>query len=134
MNLAAVMEEIAVRLDTIAGLRVYAYPADQIQPPAAVVGYPETITYDVTMGRGVDRMEIPLFVLVARQTDRTARDELGPYLDGSGAESVKAVLKGVTWTAMSDVRVASVTVDVVTVAAVDYLAAVFSMDVYGPGG
>lgn len=133
MIVTAVMDELATRLDTIAGLRVHAFPADQVQPPAALVGYPEVVTYDVAMGRGVDQMEIPVFLLVGRLTDRTARDDLGPYLDGAGAESVKAVLRPGPWTAMSSVRVVSAVVDVVTVAAVDYLAAVFTVDVFGTG-
>ena len=134
MNLAAVMDEMAVELDTIDGLRVFAYPADSVVPPAAVIGYPETITYDTTAGRGVDTLVFPVWVLCGRVTDRTARDLLGVYLDGSGAKSVKGVLlAGKPWTAMSSVRVADATVEVVTIAGIDYLAAVFTVNVYGSG-
>lgn len=134
MILSAVMDEMAVELDTIDGLRVFPYPADNIPAPAAIVGYPESLTFDTTMGRGVDMAVFPIFVLVGRVTDRTARDLLGVYCDGTGAKSVKAVLQaGKPWVAMASVRVASVEFTVVTVAGVDYLAAVFTVNVYGSG-
>lgn len=134
MNVTAVMDELAAELDTIAGLRVFAFPPDNVPAPAAVVGYPETVTYDVTMGRGVDQIDFPIYVLVGRLTDRTSRDALGAYLNGSGASSIKAVLlAGKPWVAMSSVRVASATIEVITMAGVDYLAATFTVNVYGPG-
>lgn len=134
MNVASVMQEIADELDTISGPRVYAFPADNIAAPAIVIGYPETITYDVSMGRGVDQLDFPVFVLVGRLTDRTARDVLAAYLSGSGAQSVKAVLlAGKPWTAMASVRVASAEVDIVTMAGVDYLTAIFTVNVFGSG-
>lgn len=128
------MDELATELDTITGLRVYAFPADNIAAPAAVIGYPETITYDVTMGRGVDQIDFPVFLLVGRLTDRTSRDALGAYLNGSGAQSVKQVLlNGKPWVAMSSVRVASAEIEIVSMAGIDYLAAVFTVNVFGPG-
>jgi hypothetical protein len=133
VNLADVMDELAAQLDTITGLRVTAFPAAQVQVPAAVVGLPEDITFDLTYGRGVDQMNIPVFVLVGNVWDRTARDEIAAYVDGSGTSSIKAVLEAGTYTAMSSVRVASATFETVSVAAVEYLAATFSVDVYGTG-
>lgn len=134
MDVAAVMDEIAVELRTITGLRVFAFPPDNMAVPAAIIGYPETITYDVSMGRGTDKMDFPIFLMVSRITDRTARDVIAPYISGSGTKSVKTVIRnGKPWVAMSDVRVASATVEMVTMAGVDYLAAVFTVNVYGNG-
>lgn len=133
MILATVMTEINTALDTISGLRCFPFPADNVAAPASIVGYPTEVTYDVTMGRGVDSFVIPVFLLVARITDRTARDALGAYLDGSGAKSVKAVLQAGTYSNGTKVRVASADIQVVTVADIDYLAAVFSVNVYGQG-
>jgi hypothetical protein len=70
---------------------------------------------------------------VGKAWDRTARDDLGAYCDGSGVKSIKQVLEAGVYTAMSSVRVSSATFEVVSVAAVEYLAAVFSVDVYGTG-
>lgn len=134
MNVAAVMDEIAVELDTISGLRVFAYPPDKIDPPAAIVGYPETVTYDVSMGRGTDMIVFPIFVMVGRLTDRTARDKLAPFLAGSGASSIKGVLRAAApYVAMASLRVASATIEVVTMAGLEYLTAVFTVNVYGQG-
>lgn len=94
MNLATVMQEIADRLDTITGLRVYAYPPDNVQPPAAVVSYPETYTFDEAFARGMDRIpDLPVVVLVGRVSDRASRDRIAGYVDGSGVQSIKAVLE-----------------------------------------
>lgn len=134
MNLGDVMDEIGTVLETIDGLRVFPYWADRITPPAAVVAWPDPVTYDATMARGADQMTLPLFVLVGRFDARTTRDRLAVYLDGSGASSVKAVLEAHTYTSCDSVRVASATVDSYTVAAVDYLGAEFSLDIFGTGG
>lgn len=134
MNVAAVMDELKTELATIANLRTFAYPPDKVDPPAAIVGYPNRIDFDVSMGRGTDHMEIPIFLMVSRLTDRTARDKLAPYLAGSGASSVKGVLKAAEpWVAMASVRVRMAEVEVVTMAGMDYLTAVFTVDVFGPG-
>jgi hypothetical protein len=133
MNLANVMDQLATQIDTITGLRVTAFPADQVQVPAAVIGYPERISFDETMARGADRMELPVFVLVGKVWDRTTRDEMAVYCDGSGAKSIKAVAEAGVYTAMHSVRVAFVTFETVVVAAVEYLAAVFTVDVFGTG-
>lgn len=133
MNVTTVLSAIADQLDTISGLRVYDYPIGSMVVPAAVVGYPETITFDVSMGRGQDQIEIPVAVLAGKVSDRTAMDVLGPFLDGSGSSSVKAVLeaKNGTWTGLARVRVRSATVDTAVVGSVEYLAAMFTLDVYG---
>lgn len=134
MNIANVMDELGASLATIDGLRVFPYWADRITPPAAIVGWPDPVTYDATMARGADSLTLPLYVVVGRVDARTSRNLLAVYLDGSGAKSVKAALDGGTYTACDSVTVKSATVDEVTIAAVDYLAAVFSVDIFGTGG
>lgn len=133
MNLADVMDAIADRVDTIGGLRVHNHPPGKVTPPAAVVAYPETYTYDATYGRGMDRLTLPLVLVVGKATDRSARDELGAYVDGAGARSVKTVLEGGTYTAFHTVRVTGVDFDVVTIGGTDYLAALFDLDIAGSG-
>jgi hypothetical protein len=134
VNLSAVMQAVADRLDTITGLRVYAYPPDAVQVPAAVVSYPETYNYDATYGRGMDRIEsLPVAVLVGKVSDRASRDKVTQYVKGSGATSVKAVIESGTYTAFDTVRVTGVTFDVVTIAAVEYLGATFTLDIAGTG-
>lgn len=132
MQLSAVMDELATQLETIAGLRVFAYPPDSLVPPAAVVSYPEQIDFDGTYVRGMDTMRIPVMVLVGKTTDRATRSALSGYVDGSGASSVKAVLEGGTYTAFT-VRVASVQFDVVIIGGTGYLNAEFTLEITGSG-
>jgi len=133
MDLAAVMDAIGDRLDTIDGLRVHNYPVGSVTPPAAVVSYPEDYTYDGTYGRGMDRMTLPVVLVVGKASERTARDRLAIYVNGSGASSVKAVLESGAYTAFDEVRVMSADFDVVRIAATDYIAAVFDLDIAGQG-
>ena len=134
MDLAAVMDDLAGTLeDTITDLRVYASPPGSVQPPAAIVSYPERIAFDETYARGMDRITLPVVVVVGRPTDRSTRDTMAAYCAGSGDSSIKAALEGGTYSACDTVRVASAEFDVVTIGAVDYLAATFSIDITGSG-
>lgn len=133
MDLADVMDEVGDRLDLIDGLRVFRYPPPKIVPPAAVVSYPDTLTFDETYGRGMDRMTLPVVLVVGKVSDRTTRDRLGVYCHGSGPNSVKRVLESGTNTAFDSVRVMSVEFDVVTIAGTDYMAAMFDLDISGQG-
>lgn len=133
MNLADVMQALADRLDTIAGLRVHGHPPDKVTPPAAIVTYPDTYTYDETYGRGMDRIELPVVVVVGKVSARSSRDDLARFVDGSGVASVKAVLESGTYTAFDTVRVTQAVFDIVTIAGVDYLAATLTVDITGQG-
>lgn len=134
MNIAAVMDELGTALEAVDGLRVFPYSADRIVPPAAIVGWPDPITYDATMARGADRLTAPLFVLVGRLDARTSRDRLAKYLAGAGDDSVKAAVEAGTYTAFDSVRVQEARVDGFTVAGVEYLGATFQLDLIGTGG
>lgn len=133
MDIAAVMDEIADQLGTIAGLRVHAAPPGSIQPPAAVVSFPERIDFDATYGRGMDTLKLPVVLAVGRPTERSTRDAIAGYCAGSGSASVKAVLEEGVYAEFDTVRVASVDFDVITIGAVDYMAAVFSLEISGTG-
>jgi hypothetical protein len=127
------MDEIADELDTIAGLRVFAYPPDSITPPAAIVAYPEEIQFDATYDRGADTLALPVIVAVGKVHDRNTRDLVDAYCAGTGAKSVKAVVEAGTYTAFDTVRVDRAELDVVTIGSADYLAAIFDLDIIGDG-
>lgn len=133
MNLADVMDELAAALGEIAGLRVFPYWADRVTPPAAVIAWPEPLTYDHTARRGSDRMTVPVIVLVGKVDSRTARDRLAAYADGAGDTSVKTVLERHTFTALDSLRVQQCEFSVMTVAGVEYLAGTFDVDIVGKG-
>lgn len=133
MDLAQVMQQIADRLDTIDGLRTHAHPMGSVTPPAAIVSYPEVIDYDQTYQRGEDHLTLPLVVVVGRPYDRGTRDALAPYVNGSGPSSVKAVLEAGDFTAFATVEVQRCEFDVLSIGGVDYMAALFTLDISGSG-
>lgn len=133
MNLAGVMDDLSVALETIPGLRVFPYWADKVTPPAAIVGWPEPLTFDRTFGRGSDQVEIPVYVVVGKVDARSSRDRLAKYADGSGDHSVKTAVEEHQATAFDSARISRVEFDVMTISAVDYLAATFYIDITGKG-
>jgi hypothetical protein len=133
MDLAAVMDEVAARLATIAGLRVFAYPPGSVEPPAAVVSYPGDYTFDGGYARGMDRMTLPVVIVVGKPTDRSTRTRIAAYVAGSGASSIKALLDGDGYTSCDSVRAVSIEFDVEPVGGGDHLTAVFELDIVGQG-
>lgn len=134
MNIAGVMDELGAALETIGGLQVFPYWADRVTPPAAVVGWPDSYSFDATYGRGSDRITVPVTVLVGRVTAATSRDRLAAYADGSGPSSVKQAVDGHASSAYDTATVREVTeFATYTVAGVEYLGARFSVDIMGSG-
>jgi hypothetical protein len=133
MNLSDVMAQVALQLDTIGELRVYDSPPGALLPPAVVVSYPDRYDYDATYDRGLDRLTLPVVVVVGKPTERSTRELLAAYADGSGPRSVKAVVEAGAYTAFDSARVASVEFDVVTIGGTDYMAALFDLDIAGKG-
>lgn len=133
MNLANVMQEIADQADMIDGLRPYGYPKKQISPPAFLVSYPRDYVFDGTYGRGMDKMTLQAVLVVGAVDDRTSRDILGEFCDGSGPKSVKQCLEKAKYTAFHTLHVTRIDYDVVSIAGAPYLAAVFSFNITGQG-
>lgn len=134
MNLADVMEEAGALLDTLTGLRVHRHPPGSVVPPAGVVSYPDSITFDVTGGRGVDRIDgLTVTLVVGKVTERRARDEIAAYAAGSGPKSIKALFEGHPWETCDDLTLSRCEFEIATIGGVDYLAATFYADVLGEG-
>jgi hypothetical protein len=133
MNLVDVMAQLGDALDTIEGLRVYRYPPDSIAAPAGIVAYPESINFAAAYQRGMDRITIPVVIVVGAASDRASARQLAEFASGSGARSVKAVIDGHAYTAADSVTVTSADVDVFAMGDIPYIAATFEVDVVGPG-
>lgn len=135
MDLGDVMNELGNALGTItdSALNVYAYHASRITAPAASVGLPESIEYDVTMLNGCQRITFPVSLLVGQITSDIALANLEKYCDGAddSTTGVKAALENFSYTSCHSVRVASAEFSVMTVNGVDYLGATFTVDVIG---
>ncbi len=93
IDLGASMDAIAAKVPVDLTGRVYAWPMEEVTPLCAIVGYPDDpINFDETFGRGSDRATFPLFVLVGKPTERTARDVLSAVL--TGATGIKDAIDG----------------------------------------
>jgi len=89
-----VMQGIAERLDTIDGLRVESYIADQINPPMAVVGPPPIENYHTAFHRGTWELRPQVYILVSAALDRVGQEALASYADVSGDTSIPAAIEG----------------------------------------
>lgn len=126
-NLSDVMDDIGTALGTIDGLRVFDFPPASAQPPFAFVDMPESVDFDLTMGRGADRATVSVVVGVAAVVDRAARDAIAQYAAGSGPLSIRAALSGQG--IGQSLRVRSVEFRPVALASGTYAAAIFDVDV-----
>lgn len=129
-------EELAARLRRIPGLAVFAHPVDTVVPPAAIVVYPDRVDYDTTYARGVDKITMPVVVVVGKTSDgRAVMDALSGYWDGAGSRSVKAALEagGPVPGVLDDVQVPSAEQAEATIGGVEMLAAVFTAEITGSG-
>lgn len=134
IDLALVMDELAERLRKIPDLTtVYARPPDSVTVPSAVVAYPDSLDFDATYGRGMDRMSLPVVLVVGKPSTAAAREKLAKFCNATGPSSVKEVLESGVYSTFDDLRVTSVDFDVITVGTSDYLAAAFNLDIAGQG-
>jgi hypothetical protein len=125
-NLTAIMDGLAA-LATAAGIapQVYAYPVESVTVPCVIIAYPTRMDFDVSFQRGGDELELPVFVLVGKTSTQDARDRLSTLL--GDASSIKSAFDGAQ--SFGDVRVTNASIEEVTVAAVTYLAAKFTVEV-----
>lgn len=124
------------RLATITGLRTHSTIPDQVNPPCAVVGFPESVEFDTTFARGADRFVFPIRVLAGKVSERSAQDRLDTYVAGSGTGSIKAAIEDEP--TLGEVahtsRVQSASgYGVYEVGGVSYLGVEFRVEVYAPG-
>lgn len=131
MIIENVMDDIGNRLDTISGLRVHNYEADEISVPAGLVSLPGNINYHSTYGAGFCQATLEVTILVSKVEDRIRRKQIAPFADTSGSRSVKAVLESGTYTAFDSLQVQTGRFTVVNIAGDDYLAFITLIDILG---
>lgn len=129
LALSAVMLALAARLDTIPGLNVYTGWPDKVIAPAAIVAFPENITFDTVYRRGADTFDIP--VVLALRMDPAELADVSPFVTGAGASSVKAVLESGVYEGFGKPHVRDAQFDVAPFAGVRHLVAVFGVTVTG---
>ena len=98
------MSELGDQLDTISGLRVKDYDADEIQVPAGLITLPMDIDYRGSF-RGMRQLNLTVIVLVQSDTDRVRKDLITPYADDEGSKSVIATLERGNYTSFDSISV-----------------------------
>lgn len=88
------MEGIGTRLETISGLRVDAFMANQINPPAALVGVPPIEQYRSAMQRGQFQLSPVVYIFVSATLDRIGQQLLASYADVTGDNSIPLAIEG----------------------------------------
>lgn len=127
------MDEIGDVAETIPGLHVYRWPADEISPPAAIVAYP-SMDLDAAFQRGLDRWTGALILLVDRVWDRSTRDQISPLVSGDGGGSIVEAFYAHDWQSCAYARPTGTSEpDTISIAGVDYLGYVFELDIAGNG-
>lgn len=141
--ISTIRDAFKTRLETITGLRVPEVVPTTISPPpppgatAVVTPGNPFVTFDSNFARGADDLRFNIRILVSNTTDRVAQDALDAYIDGSGTRSIKQVLEadpaGLNG-AVQSLRVIGVTdYGLFTVGAVEYVSALFSVEVVAGG-
>jgi hypothetical protein len=133
MILREVMDDLGEALKTIPGLRVKPYTEQRIMAPMAMVSLPRVYRYDSTFDRGSDDIEIPIVVMVGRIDAESARNQLGPYVDPTGPDSIKHAVETYKSLVWDIAHVMDAQFLVMAVSSVEYLTATFRVRVVGSG-
>ncbi len=141
MNIDDISDEIATRLRTIPGLRVYQDDPGSIDPPCVAIALPEDITFDQTYGRGSDRITWTFALMAARLDADKARltKRLSPYTSGSGELSIKRVVESedaeayTPYTAFHTIRLTRGEFAILQYGSIDYQGVIFEADIFGQG-
>jgi hypothetical protein len=133
VRLIDVMDDLGVALETIPGLRVKSYTEKRVNPPQAAVALPRRYSYDSTMGRGSDDLEIPIVVFVGASDAESSRNAIGDYVDGAGNASVKKAIEAHQSTVYDIAHVLDVEFLIMSVAGIEYQTATFRVRVVGKG-
>ena len=96
MSIVAARDGLAAQLNTIAGLRVYELPPEAApELPAAIILQGEPFaSYGNSLGAPDVKLLFEALVLVRSGDGGQAWSELEPFLESTGASSVKAAVDG----------------------------------------
>ncbi len=132
MSIALIRAGLGKNLATIRGLRVAETIPDQVSPPIAVVSL-TTVNYDGALQGGLTTYSFMVTVIVGRVSERTAQRTLDAYIS-PGTGSIKTAIESERSLGGSafDCRVEGMSnVGSVTIGDITYLAADFTVTVYG---
>lgn len=91
-SLKSIRDALKTTIETnITSLRVYDTVPEAVELPAVVV-QPISSDFDQAMGRGTDRWDFDLIVLVSWGDSDLAQDQLDAYVSGAGTDSIRQVI------------------------------------------
>lgn len=133
MILGNVIDDLGARLNTIKGLHVHDFESDDINVPTAMISLPTHINMMRTFARGMDSIDLEIYVLVSSTEDRVRRNKITPYGDGSGQYSIKQLLENGEYSSFDTLAVSKARFNVIRIAGINYLAAIFDIAITGSG-
>ena len=92
MALSEIRDAMGTALGAVPNLRVRPLIPALVTPPMAVV-QPQQIEYDLNARNGVNRYTFTVTVFVTKADDRSAQLRVDPFVEPTGAGSVKAALE-----------------------------------------
>lgn len=91
-SIKAIRDGLKTRLATITGLYTHDTIPDDVYPPAAIVGFPTTVSYDLVMRSPVARYTFPVRLVAGRVMEGQGQDAIDDYCSPDGASSVRAAI------------------------------------------
>lgn len=88
-----VKDGLKVRIETISGLRAFDFQPEQVNPPFAFPTLDEIRFHETGMGSGGVVMDFTITIVVFRQSERTAQEELDKFTAFSGAQSIREAIE-----------------------------------------
>ena len=84
-SLTSIRNGLGTNLENISSLTVFKFVPDFVEPPTAVVGVVELIEYDITIQRGADKYEIPIYIYVSRVDAQDSQETLDSFCASTGS-------------------------------------------------
>jgi hypothetical protein len=132
VSIATIRAGLGTNLATLSGLRIATSLPEQVNPPQAVVAL-QSVAYDGALRGGLTTYTFMVTVLTGRMSERTAQSILDGYIS-PGAGAIKNAIESDKTLGGScyDVRVEAMSsVGSLSIGEVNYLAADFTVTVYG---
>jgi hypothetical protein len=132
VSIATIRAGLGTNLSTLSGLRIATSLPEQVNPPQAVIAL-QSVTYDGALRGGLTTYTFMVTVLTGRMSERTAQSILDGYIS-PGAGAIKNAIESDKTLGGScyDVRVEAMSsIGSLTIGEVNYLAADFTVTVYG---
>ncbi len=128
ISLVTAMDGLAAAFLDVTGVdRSFGYPNEDAIVGDALVGYPETIDFDLTFGRGADRATFPVWVICGLVNDATTRAYASDLI--LGVADVKDQVDGSSTIAGATARVSDCLIERVVLRELMHLSVRFNVDV-----